>query len=302
LDTSHFSPSQREVVETEEGPLSVLAGPGSGKTTVLVGRIAYLVDQRGVPPAAVLAITFTTAAAATLRQRLSSILGTTAQALTVTTFHALGLRLIKQWSGELGFGDYLPAVYGRDDARAVLREAATSLGLQLAPDVRQRDADPWALSLPKLDLAVERFRLGRTRAGTTLNWQDEFDEDLLRPLAETYEALLKERCAIDYPAMLSLPLRLFADEPGALHVVQNAYRFVMADEAAGEAGHGEDEERRLAYVAFSRTQVLLYLTYCQTRRHTVDGEPGRIETARPSRFLRSLPAGLIEHVERAWVA
>ncbi len=236
----------------------MLAGPGSGKTTVLVGRIAYLVDQRGVPPAAVLAITFTTAAAATLRQRLSSILGTTAQALTVTTFHALGLRLIKQWSGELGFGDYLPAVYGRDDARAVLREAATSLGLQLAPDVRQRDADPWAL--------------------------------------------LKERCAIDYPAMLSLPLRLFADEPGALHVVQNAYRFVMADEAAGEAGHGEDEERRLAYVAFSRTQVLLYLTYCQTRRHTVDGEPGRIETARPSRFLRRLPAGLIEHVESARVA
>jgi superfamily I DNA/RNA helicase len=139
----------------------------------------------------------------------------------VTTFHALGLRLIKQWSGELGFGDYLPAVYGRDDARAVLREAATHLGLQLAPDVRQREADPWALSLPRLDLAVERFRLGRTRAGTTLHWQEEFDEDLLRPLAETYEALLKERCAIDYPAMLSLPLRLFADEPGALHVVQN---------------------------------------------------------------------------------
>jgi len=231
LDTSHFSPSQREVVETGEGPLSVLAGPGSGKTTVLVGRIAYLVDRRGVPPAAVLAITFTTAAAATLRQRLSAILGTTAQALTVTTFHALGLRLIKQWSSELGFGDHLPAVYGREDARAVLREAATRLGLQLTPDVRQRDADPWALSLAKLDLAVERFRLGRTRAGATPSGQDEFDEDLLRPLAETYEALLKERYAIDYPAMLSLPLRLFADEPRALHVVQDAYRFVMADEA-----------------------------------------------------------------------
>jgi DNA helicase II / ATP-dependent DNA helicase PcrA len=209
----------------------VLAGPGSGKTTVLVGRIAYLIDQRGVPPAAVLAITFTTAAAATLRQRLSGILGHAAQALTVTTFHALGLRLIKQWSSELGFGDYLPAVYGREDARAVLREAAIRLGLELAPDVHRRDTDPWTLSLPRLDLAVERFRLGRVGAGTTSNAQDEFEEDLLQPMTDAYEALMKERCAIDYPAILSLPLRLFADEPSALHVVQDAYRFVMADEA-----------------------------------------------------------------------
>jgi len=117
------------------------------------------------------AITFTTAAAATLRQRLSGILGTTAQALTVTTFHALGLRLIKQWSSELGFGDHLLAVYGREDARAVLREAATRLGLQLAPDVRQGDADPWALSLPKLDLAVERFRLGGQTFNLGESWQ-----------------------------------------------------------------------------------------------------------------------------------
>ena len=219
------------MVETGDGPLSVLAGPGSGKTTVLVGRIAYLVEQRGVPPATILAITFTTTAAATLRQRLGGILGQLAQELTVTTFHALGLRLIKQWSCELGFGDYPPAVYGRDDARALLREAATGLGLQLAPDHREHDADPWAASLPKLDLAVERFRLGRTRTGATPDGADDFDEDLLRPLSEAYEALLKERGAIDYPSMLRLPLRLFADEPRALRLVQDAYRFVMADEA-----------------------------------------------------------------------
>jgi len=231
LDISHFSPSQREVVETGDGPLSVLAGPGSGKTTVLVGRIAYMVEQRRIPPATILAITFTTVAAATLRQRLAGVLGQLAEELTVTTFHALGLRLIKQWSGELGFGDHLPAVYGRDDARAVLREAATGLGLQLAPELRERDPDPWAASLPKLDLAVERFRLGWRRTDTAPDGQDDFDEELLGPLTEAYEALLQERGAVDYPSMLRLPLRLFADEPRALHVVQDAYRFVMADEA-----------------------------------------------------------------------
>src|SRR5438128_8930880 len=113
MDLSDFSPSQREIVEAGDGPLSVLAGPGSGKTTVLAGRIAYLVEQRGVPPAAILAITFTTAAAATLRQRLAGVLGDVAQDLTITTFHALGLRLVKQWSRELGFLHAAPAVFGR---------------------------------------------------------------------------------------------------------------------------------------------------------------------------------------------
>jgi DNA helicase II / ATP-dependent DNA helicase PcrA len=67
VDLAHFSPNQREIVRASDGPLSILAGPGSGKTTVLAGRIAYLVVERGVPPSTILAITFTTAAAATLR-------------------------------------------------------------------------------------------------------------------------------------------------------------------------------------------------------------------------------------------
>src|ERR1051326_3758779 len=133
VDLSDFSPSQREVVTAEDGPLSVLAGPGSGKTTVLAGRIAYLVDQRGISPSTIMAITFTTAAAATLRQRLAGVLGSAAQELTITTFHALGLRLIKQRAQELGFS-HIPAVYGREDARALLRQAATGLGLEIAPE------------------------------------------------------------------------------------------------------------------------------------------------------------------------
>jgi DNA helicase-2/ATP-dependent DNA helicase PcrA len=110
MDLSDFSPSQRRIVEAGDGPLGVLAGPGSGKTTVLAGRIAYLVEQRSVPPAAIMAITFTTTAAATLRGRLAAVLGAAAGELTITTFHALGLRLIRQWSRELGFGDFVPAV------------------------------------------------------------------------------------------------------------------------------------------------------------------------------------------------
>src|SRR5919202_851405 len=226
-----FSPQQREVVQAGEGPLSILAGPGSGKTTALAGRIAYLVEERGVASSSVLAITFPRAAAATLRQRLAGVLGERAAAVDIATFPALGLRIVRQWSAELGFGLYPPAVFGRDDARAVLREVATDIGLELAPERGDHDVDPWSLSAAKLANAVERFRLRTAEAGSTWDDPDGLEEELVRQVAESYEARLRERGAVDYAAMLALPLPLLRGEPRALRVLQDAYRFVMLDEA-----------------------------------------------------------------------
>src|SRR5689334_10025903 len=190
VDLSNFSPSQREVVQAGDGPLSVLAGPGSGKTTVLAGRIAYLVDHRGVPPSTIMAITFTTAAAATLRQRLAGVLGSAAQELTITTFHALGLRLIKQWAHELGFS-HVPAVYGREDARALLRQAATGLGLEIAPETPTRDANPWAMPIARLAASLDRFRLATAAGKLPILQEHEVDDELLATLTAAYEELLQ---------------------------------------------------------------------------------------------------------------
>lgn len=209
--------------------MSVLAGPGSGKTTALAGRIAYLSGERHVPATSILAVTFTTAAAAALRHRLASILGAGATQVDIATFHALGLRIVRHWGSELGFGYRVPAVYGRDDARAVLREVAAAFGLLLAPEGPAQRSDPWAVSASELARAVERFRLRCTHGGGSWD-DDEFDEELLRPLSAAYEALLHERTAIDYASMLSLPLHLFDRQPRALRMVQDAYRFVMVDE------------------------------------------------------------------------
>jgi DNA helicase-2/ATP-dependent DNA helicase PcrA len=230
VDLSDFSPSQREVVTAGEGPLSVLAGPGSGKTTVLAGRIAYLVDARGISPSTIMAITFTTAAAATLRQRLAGVLGAAAQELTITTFHALGLRLIRQWSRELGFVHNVPAVYGRDDTYALLRQAATDFGIEIAPEMRAGDVDPWSVSITKLALALDRFRLASRGDASGLHYDQVVETELLASLSTAYEDLLQCRGAVDYPAMLTLPLRLFQTEPRALQLMQDVYRFVMADE------------------------------------------------------------------------
>src|SRR5438094_3233527 len=102
LELSRLTPEQREVVLIGDGPVLVLAGPGSGKTTVLAARIAHLIEGRAVPPTSMLAITFTTRAARELRARLRQVVGEPARGVDVMTFHGFGLRVIRQWSEELG--------------------------------------------------------------------------------------------------------------------------------------------------------------------------------------------------------
>jgi DNA helicase-2/ATP-dependent DNA helicase PcrA len=211
LDLSRLSTEQRQAVLAPPGPLALIAGPGSGKTTVLVARIAALIALGHVTPETVLALTFTTAAARTLRARLYGVLGDQATAIDVQTFHALGLRIIRQWSAELGFGLHPPTVYGDGDARELLCEVIATIGFT-----------PGERSLPELARRLKRYRL------------QPFDRevsDALGALATAYEGLLQQRHAVDYPAMLVLPLRLFTTHPPALRVLQDAYRAILCDEA-----------------------------------------------------------------------
>jgi DNA helicase II / ATP-dependent DNA helicase PcrA len=211
LDLSRLSPEQRRAVLAGDGPLLIVAGPGSGKTTVLAARIAYLVASRRIPPSSILAVTFATKATQELKARLAGMLGDAAGSVDVSTFHAFGLRILRQWSEELGLGPGPLAVYGREDALRVLEEAAGAVGLDLA-------------RRPLGDLArhLEALRLGE-RASSPAG--DEF-----RALMESYEALLRRRGAVDYPSMLALPLRLFSERPEALRLYQDSYRVVLSDE------------------------------------------------------------------------
>jgi DNA helicase-2/ATP-dependent DNA helicase PcrA len=212
LDLSRLSSAQRQAVVAGDGPLLIVAGPGSGKTTVLAARIAYLVTSRGLPPTSVLAITFATKATRELRTRLGGLLGAVARGVDVTTFHAFGLRVVRQWSEVLGWGPGPPAVYGADEARRVLRDVAGELGV---------DLERWPLS--ELAAHLERHRLAAEPGPIPSGLQ-------LAALAERYEAVLRRRGAVDYPAMLAQPLRLFAERPAALRVLQDTYRHVLCDE------------------------------------------------------------------------
>jgi DNA helicase-2/ATP-dependent DNA helicase PcrA len=208
LDLSLLTVEQRQAVMAPDGPLLILAGPGTGKTTVLAGRIAYLVLVKDVAPASILAIAFTRVAARQLRARLAGMLHEQARHVDVFTFHALGLRIIRQWSEELGFSARQLGVFSEDESRQLLAELAA------AEPTPTRAGD-----LADLVRAVQRYRL-----------DGEFETDAVPALAKSYEAVLQRRNAVDFTSMLALPLRLLGSLPAARELYRDAYRYVSVDE------------------------------------------------------------------------
>ena len=206
-----FTPAQLQAITAADGPLGIIAGPGCGKTTVLAGRIAFLIRERGFDPSSILAVSFTTEAARALRAQVGQRLGAVAHDVSIHTLHALGRRVIDTWAGRLGFADR-PAVLHHDEGRALLGATATDLGWDTA-----------TFSVAELATAVDRCRL--------LADDEARHDDPAWPLAQAYEERLRRHGAIDFIAMLSLPLRLFREHPEALRMLQLAYQCVLADEA-----------------------------------------------------------------------
>lgn len=212
LDLSPYSAEQRAAILAGDGPLLLLAGPGSGKTAVLAARIAYLTIARNVEPQRILAITFSRKAAGEMRARLLALLGMPGEQVDVTTFHAFGLRLVRQWSQALGYPSSHIAVIDTAAAGTLLRSAAQMLMLE-PPSWHCRNV---------------RESLEQTRLNADLQ-HDRQDSDMYR-LAGAYEDLLRERGMVDYPAMLRLPHRLFQLRPDALAALQATYRHILVDE------------------------------------------------------------------------
>jgi DNA helicase II / ATP-dependent DNA helicase PcrA len=205
-----FSPAQLNAITAADGPLAIVAGPGCGKTTLLAARIAYLINERGLDPSSILVVSFTTEAARRLRREAARQLGERAGDVAILTLHALGRRVIDTWAGQLGYEDR-PSVLHHEEARALLASAASGLGWDVA-----------AVLMGELAMAVDRCRL--------LHAAEAREADPLARLASAYEERLRRHGAIDFVAMLSLPLRLFDGNESALRVLQDAYQCVMADE------------------------------------------------------------------------
>jgi DNA helicase-2/ATP-dependent DNA helicase PcrA len=219
VDLGKLNPPQREAASHGSGPLLVLAGAGSGKTRVITFRIANLLAM-GIPPTAICAMTFTNKAAEEMRERVAGLLNDRAVArkLTIGTFHALGLQILRSERKALG----LPrgfVIYDQSDQLGAVREA-----LRTMRDGDRR-YDVKAL-LTRISLAKNGFVAPEAYTG---NPADEYDVQT-QQVYPKYQEMMRSCAAYDFDDLIVEPVRLFERDPEVARRWAERFRFVMVDE------------------------------------------------------------------------
>jgi DNA helicase-2/ATP-dependent DNA helicase PcrA len=217
LNLSTLNPPQREAVETTEGPLLVLAGAGSGKTRVITCRIARLME-RGVSPKNILAVTFTNKAAAEMNERVTDLVGrNAAKGLTVCTFHAFGLQVLKKDIRRLGFPRQF-AILDASDQGAVVKRCLREMN-----DLDRKFDAKRIISL------ISRTKMAGGVLKTSAGSDPEYDA-MARDVYERYQKALFNMAAVDFDDLILLPAKLWKSDPDLLNEYQLRYRYLMIDE------------------------------------------------------------------------
>jgi ATP-dependent DNA helicase Rep len=213
-----LNPEQRQAVTTTRGPLLVLAGAGSGKTRVITTKIAHLIEDTGLPAKRIVAVTFTNKAAREMHERVKGELsGSSARGLTVTTFHRLGVRLLKEEIGHLGYRRPF-SIFDAEDAAGVVRglmQEAGGFGAEQPQEVAGRISD-WKSRLVTPRQALEE-------AG------DESTHRAARLFAR-YQDTLKAHNAVDFDDLINLPVRILQDFDEVRSRWRERVRHLLVDE------------------------------------------------------------------------
>jgi len=209
LKNIRLNPQQRKAVETIEGPLLIIAGAGSGKTGVVTTRIANMLSQ-GIPQASILALTFTNKAAREMQERVKLITGKKLTNLTVSTFHAFGVQILRKYITELGYRPNF-TIYDSNDKISCLKEAARELKLKYE-----------FAELNELSYLFSDIKTGRR------GW--DVSNDQHQDLYQEYLEHMKLYNAVDFDDLIVLPIELLQEHPQVLKDYQQRYRYIMVDE------------------------------------------------------------------------
>ena len=210
---------QREAVYYTEGPLLILAGAGSGKTRVLTHRIAYLIEEKGVNPWNILAITFTNKAAGEMRERVDRLVGFGSESIWVSTFHSMCVRILRRHISLLGY-DTNFTIYDADDQKTLMKDVCKLL--QIDTKIYKERALLAAVSHAKNELVTpEEFRL---------NAGGGFSQRKIAEVYEEYEKQLKANNALDFDDLLIKTVQLFQTQADVLEYYQERFRYIMVDE------------------------------------------------------------------------
>jgi DNA helicase-2/ATP-dependent DNA helicase PcrA len=209
---------QREAVEVVEGPLLILAGPGSGKTRVITHRIAYLVRECGVSPYRIAAVTFTNKAAREMRERLERLMGPRAQELTVATFHSFCAMVLRREGQHIGL-DRAFVIYDQEDQLTLLKR-----GMEAA------EIDPKRFSPMSVLAAISRAKSQLIdEVAYAAGRSSPLDEVIYRAY-QRYQELLQRNNAVDFDDLLLKTYALFRDNGPVLEKYQSRYVHLLIDE------------------------------------------------------------------------
>ncbi|KRK57079.1 superfamily I DNA RNA helicase [Fructilactobacillus fructivorans] len=211
---------QQEAVEQTEGPLLIMAGAGSGKTRVLTHRIAYLIEEKGVMPWNILAITFTNKAAREMKERVSKLLGVGGDDVWVSTFHALGVRILRRDIDKLGYNRAF-SITDSGEQKTLVKRILKDL------DLDPKKNDPRAI-LGAISNAKNNLQTPQDYKKTH-STSNPFEEVVGNVYAE-YQKRLQENQAVDFDDLIMLTIRLFEQYPEILNYYQDKFHYIHVDE------------------------------------------------------------------------
>lgn len=212
---------QKEAVLHTEGPLLLLAGAGSGKTRVLTHRIAYLIDEMGVKPWNILAITFTNKAAGEMRERVDSLVDFGAGQVWVSTFHSTCVRILRRYIDRIGYGNNF-TIYDTDDQKTAVKGVLSYLNLD--PKKFKERALMGAISSAKDELVtVEQFERDAAMTG-------DYNKAIQAKVYREYQDTLQRNNALDFDDIIVKTVELFQKCPEVLDSYQERFQYIMVDE------------------------------------------------------------------------
>ena len=215
----NLNPQQKEAVCHTEGPLLILAGAGSGKTRVLTHRIAYLIEEKGVNPWNIMAITFTNKAAEEMRERVDKIVGFGSESIWVTTFHSTCVRILRRYIDRLGFDNRF-TIYNTDDQKTVIKDICKRLNIDTK--IYKERALMAQISHAKDQMVTpEEFEL---------NYRADYQKQAVIQVYKEYQAQLRKNNALDFDDLIMKTVELFQCNPDVLDSYQERFRYIMVDE------------------------------------------------------------------------
>lgn len=220
---NELNPEQYDAVMTTDGAILIIAGAGSGKTRVITFRIAHMLDI-GIPQHQILALTFTNKAAREMEERIKDLTGKKLQNLTISTFHAFGVKILRQDIDKLGWRTNF-SIYDETDRNALIKETGRDLGFTAE-----------TLDLYKIGALFSDIKTGRKTWGSA--------NDMYRRLYEGYQEGLQLFNAVDFDDLIVLPIKLFREHPDVLARYRERFKYIMVDEFQ-DTSHQQYEFMRL---------------------------------------------------------